>query len=462
MTADEPRSRMPHTLVLLFGMIVVALLLTYVLPAGEYQRVENEQGRLQVVAGTYATIPDREALSPLTIFTAVPRGLEAAAEIVFFIFIIGGAFAILRESGAVDAALAAALRRLGRHPLALVVGGLVLFMAGASTIGMAEEFLPFVPVLVALALALGYDALTGVAIVAVGYSIGYGIAAINPFTVLIAQNVADLTPGSGMWYRLALSVAFVPIGVHHVWRYARRVAADRSLSLVAGLAPPASATIRSDAPFGGGHLGVLIAVAAALVVLVYGLTRLGWYLIEMSAVFLALAVALAAIARIGPNRAATAFGRGAAELTMTALLIGFARAIQVVLDDGRVIDTIVHGLSLPLASLGPALATVGMLVVQTLVNFFVPSGSGQAYVTMPIMAPLADVIGVSRQVAVLAFQFGDGFSNIVVPTNPVIIGMLAMANVPYERWLRFVVPFMLKVYGAAAIALMVAVWIGYE
>lgn len=194
--------------------------------------------------------------------------------------------------------------------------------------------------------------------------------------------------------------------------------------------------------------------------LIYGLTQLGWYLVEMSALFLGLALVLAIVGRIDADRAATAFGTGAAELTMTALLIGFARAIQVVLDDGGVIDTIVHGLSVPLQTMGPSLAAIGMLVVQTLTNFLIPSGSGQAYVTMPIMAPLADVVGVSRQVAVLAFQFGDGFTNILVPTNPVIIGMLAIAGVPYDRWLRFVMPFMLKVWAVAAVALVAAVWLG--
>jgi uncharacterized ion transporter superfamily protein YfcC len=460
MQANARSSRMPHTLVLLFGMIVLALLLTYTLPAGEYQRVENDEGRLQVVPGSFVTVADREPLSPLVVLTAVPRGLEAAAEIIFFVFIIGGAFAVLRETGAVDAALGAALRRLGHHPLWLIVGGVRLFMVGSSTIGMAEEYLPFVPVLVALALALRYDALTGVAIMTVGYSVGYGIATINPFTVLIAQDVAGLQPGSGLWYRVALAALFVPIGVHHVWRYAKRVRADRSASLVADIPPPAAAATR-DVPLDAGRLGALAAVAAALVVLVYGLTQRGWYLIEMSALFLGLAALLAAIGRISPNRAAVTFGAGAAELTMTALLIGFARAIQVVLDEGGVIDTIVHGLSVPLESLGPSLAAVGMLIVQALTNFFIPSGSGQAYVTMPIMAPLADVVGVSRQVAVLAYQFGDGFTNILVPTNPVIIGILAIANVPYDRWLKFVLPFLLKVYAAAAGALVVAVWIGY-
>ncbi|CAN5705986.1 YfcC family protein [soil metagenome] len=452
--------RIPHTLVLLFGMIVLALLITYVLPAGSFERVENEQGRMQVVAGSYRTTPDVAAPGPLAVFTAIPRGLEAAAEIIFFIFIIGGTFAVLRATGAIDAMLGAALRRLGHRPLLLVLGGMIVFAAGSSTIGMAEEYLPFVPVLVALAIALGYDAVVGVAIITIGYSVGYGVAMINPFTVLIAQDVAGLQPGSGMAYRLALAAVFVPLGAHHIWSYARRVREQPETSLVADIAPPPVGSTHDAPSFDRTHAAVLVAVAAALSLLMWGLLARGWYLVEMSALFVALGVAIAVIARMPPDTAARRFGEGAAELTMTALLVGFARAIQVVLDDGGVIDTIVNGLSIPLQTLGPSLAAVGMFMVQSLTNLFIPSGSGQAYVTMPIMAPLADVVGVSRQVAVLAFQFGDGFTNILVPTNPVIIGILAIAGIPYDRWLRFVLPFMLKVWIVGSVALVVAVGVG--
>jgi uncharacterized ion transporter superfamily protein YfcC len=233
----QRRFKVPHTLVLLFGMVALAQLLTYLLPAGAFQRVENAVGRLQVVPGSFQFAPDTEALSPLAIFTAIPRGFSAAHEIIFFVFIIGGAFAVLRATGAVDAALAALLRRLGDRPFWLVAGGVLVFALGSSTIGMAEEYLPFVPVLIALALALGYDAVTAVGIMTVGYAVGYGVALINPFTVLIAQDVAGLQPASGLWFRLALMAVFLPIGIHHVWSYAKKVGRDPSLSLLADVPP---------------------------------------------------------------------------------------------------------------------------------------------------------------------------------------------------------------------------------
>ena len=485
----DRRFQVPHTLVLLFGMVVAALLLTYLLPAGAFERVENAAGRMQVVPGSFTYAADVDRLSPLAIFTAIPAGFSAAHEIIFFVFIIGGAFAVLRATGAVDAALGRLLDRLGHRPFWLVAGGMIVFALGSSTIGMAEEYLPFVPILIALAYALGYDAVTAVGIMTVGYGIGYGTAMINPFTVLIAQDVAGLQPTSGIWYRAVLLLVFLPIGIHHVWKYARMVGDDPSRSLVADVAPPegargtprdihgspegAAGTTTAAAAAGtatGGaaypamtstHRWVLITVGLFLAVLIYGLSRWHWYLVEMGALFVAMAVVLAVIARMSPDRTAVEFGKGAAELTTTALMIGVARAIQVVLDEGGVVDTIVHGISVPLQELPGAISAVGMFMVQSLANLFIPSGSGQAYVTMPIMAPLADLVGVSRQVAVLAYQFGDGFTNILVPTNAVLVGILAMAAVPYDRWLKFILPFMVKVWVVGSIMLAIAVAIGY-
>jgi uncharacterized ion transporter superfamily protein YfcC len=466
---SKNRLKVPHTLVLLFGMVGLAQILTYLLPAGAFDRIENAAGRMQVVPGSFHFTPDAGALSPLALFTAIPKGFSAAHEIIFFVFIIGGAFAVLRASGAVDATLGALLRRLGNRPFWLVAGGILIFAVGSSTIGMAEEYLPFVPVLIVLAHALGYDAIVAVGIMAVGYGVGDGAAALNPFTLLIAQDVAGLEPASGFWFRIILLGIFLPIGIHHVWSYARKVGKDPSSSLLADLVPAEGAGPGQN-PDGPGadhppmntrHKYILGAVALTLVVLIYGLSQWHWYLVEMGALFVGLAILLAVIGRMSPDRTAIEFGKGAAELTTTALMIGVARGIQVVLDEGGVVDTIVHGISVPLQELPGALSAVGMFFVQSLANFFIPSGSGQAYVTMPIMAPLADLVGVSRQVAVLAFQFGDGFTNILVPTNAVIVGILAMAAIPFDRWFRFIIPFMVKMWIAGSIALVVAVLIGY-
>lgn len=459
------RFRVPHTLVLLMGMIFLALGLTHVLPQGSFERAPNDSGRDMVVPGTYTPADEPVSLGIETVFMAIPTGFTAAGEIIFFVFLIGGTFGVLRATGAIDALIGVLLPRLGTKPWLLIGGGLLIFGVGSSTIGMAEEYLPFVPILLALALGLGFDAVTAIGILCVGYGIGYGTAIFNPFTVLIAQDVAGLQPTSGLGYRLVLGVVFFAVGFHHVWSYARKVKADPSKSLVADIEPDPAWQSEEHPPLTPTHMAVLAITAAAIGVVIYGLSQLSgwhWYVHEMGAVFIALGIVLALVSRMDFDTAAKEFCEGATELTTTALLIGFARSILVVLEQGGVIDTIVHGIAQPLASVGPALAAAGMLVVQSLANLFIPSGSGQAYVTMPIMAPLADLVGVNRQVAVLAYQFGDGFTNILVPTNAVLIGILTMARIPYDRWLRFILPFMVKIWIVGGLSLAVAVWIGYQ
>ena len=462
--------KVPHTLVVLFTMVVLAQILTYLIPAGSFDRVETDAGRMQVVPGSFHLTPEIPALSPLAFLTALPKGFSGAHTIIFFVFIIGGAFAVLRSTGAVDAGMGALLRRWGNQPFWLVAGGTTLFAVGSSTVGFGEEYYPFVPVLISMTLALGFDRLTAIAMIMIGYGTGFGAATINPFTTLIAQDIAGLDPASGLWYRLVLFFVFVPIGIHHVWSYAKKVKRDPAASFVADVSVPDDVSIPSreyaeamgdQAPMTAKQKLILFVVGIAMVILIYGMTMWHWGLDEMQGVFVALMLIIAIIARISPDRVAVLFGTGAASFTSVALLIGVARGIQVVLDEGGVVDSMVYGISVPLQELPGALSAVGMFFVQSLANFFIPSGSGQAFVTMPIMAPLADLVGVSRQVAVLAFQFGDGFSNILIPTQYVLIGILAMAGIPYDRWLRFIVPFMVKITIAGSIALVVAVWIGY-
>jgi uncharacterized ion transporter superfamily protein YfcC len=463
--------KVPHTLVILFSMVVLAQILTYVIPAGSFDRVETESGRMQVVPGSFHLTPDTPLVSPFASLTAIPKGFSGAHEIIFFVFIIGGLFAVLRATGSLEAGMASLLRRWGDKPFWLIAGGITLFAFGSATVGFGEEYFPFVPVLVSLCIALGYDRVTAIGIIMVGYGAGFGPAFINPFTTLIAQDISGLEPASGMWYRLICFVIFVSIGIHHVWSYAKKVGADPSASVVADAEVPAGAAIPKTqdatslgdlAPMTNVQTRIMTAVGAAMVLLIYGMIVWKWGLFEMQGLFAGLILVIAILARMSPDRTATEFSIGAGSLTSVAILIGVARAIQVVLDEGGVVDTMVYGISVPIQELPSTISAVGMFFVQTVLNFFIPSGSGQAYVTMPIMAPLADIVGVERQVAVLAFQFGDGFSNILIPTQYVLIGILAMAGIPYDRWLRFIMPFMIKVVIVGSLALVVAVLIGYN
>jgi uncharacterized ion transporter superfamily protein YfcC len=455
------RFRVPHTLVLLFGIMVLAWLSTWLLPQGRFATADDGHGRSLVVAGTYAEVDERVQLSPLTVFTVVPRALEAAQDIIFFVLIVGGAIAVLRATGMIDALLGAILKRIGHSPGLLIGIGMLVFAAGSSAIGVAEEYIPFAALLIALCLAMRMDAMTAMGIMIGGYGIGYGVAALNPFTVQVAQGVAELPPTSGIGFRLALFLPFLAIGFHHVYRYATRVAADPSQSLMVGIEPVHLPPTEYPA-FDGRRRIVLLAVLAVLGLMVWGIGMRGWYLVELGALFLGLALFAGLVGGLGADNTAKRFAEGAAELATTALLIGFARSIALILEDGQVLHTIVNGMAGPLQLVGAHAAAVGMLLIQTVLNFFIPSGSGQAFVTMPIMAPLGDLLGITRQTAVLAYQFGDGLSNMIVPTNIVLMSILGIAGIPYDRWFRFIWPLLLKLLLAAAAAMLIAVSIGYS
>jgi uncharacterized ion transporter superfamily protein YfcC len=454
--------KVPNTLVLLFSLMIVALALTWVIPAGEFQTEINEAGREVVVPGTYTQNQEREYLSPLSVFTVIPRAMGQASDIIFFVLIIGGAIAVIRETGAIDALLGIVIRSFGHIPSLLIFFGMFAFAAASATLGMAEEYIPIALILVSVCAALRMDTVAAIGIMVVGYGIGYGVALINPFTLLIAQGVAGLQPGSGIEYRAAIALPFLLIGFHHVWRYAGKVMKNPEASLVHGI-EGAQAPASTELPvMSRVHLIVLLATLAALTGLVIGIAVADWYLVELGAMFIALALIAGLVSGMGTGNTAAVFTRGAAELTGTALLIGFARSIALLLEDGEVLHTIVNALATPLSLAGAEMAAVGMLLIQSLLNFFIPSGSGQAFVTMPLMAPIGDIVGVSRQVAVLAFQFGDGFTNMIVPTNPVLMGILGLAGIPYDRWFRFIMPLILKLFAAGAVALVIAVWVGYQ
>ena len=452
---------MPHTLALLFAMMVIALVMTWTLPQGQFETVLNEQGRSVVVPGSYAVAGERVWLPPWVLFTAVPRALADAQVIIFFLLIVGGTIAVLRATGALDALLGAILRAIGHSPALLIGLGTGVFALGSGTLGVSTEYIPFAAMLVALCVAMRLDAITAMGIMIGGYCIGYGVATLNPYTVLVAQGVAELPPASGIGFRLALFLPFVAIGVHHTWRYAQRVKRDPAQSLVAGVESIDQSAPEAYPAFTPRHTVVLVLTGLALAGIVYGILARGWYLMEVGAVWLGLGLAAGIVGRLGADGTAKRFAAGAAALATVALLVGFARGIGVILEDGRVLHTIVHGLSLPLQQVGPELSAVGMMLVQSVINLFVPSGSGQAFVTMPIMAPLGDIVGVSRQVAVLAFQFGDGFSNILIPTNVVLMAILGVVGIPYDRWFRFAWPLLAKLLAAGAVALVIAVRVGY-
>lgn len=454
--------KMPHTLTLLFFLMVVALLATWIIPQGSFD-TELVNGREVVLPGTFEVDEEAEFLSPITLFTAIPRAFAAAQDIIFFLFIIGGVLAVIRRTGAIDALLGRMLERFGGRPGALIFITIFVFALASSAMGASAEYIPFVLILAALCRTLKMDTITAVGIIIVGYGVGYGAAAFNQYTVVVAQGVAGLDTYSGWQVRMGILIPFVMIGAHHVYSYSKKVQLNPSKSLMLGIDPPDAGAPPKDYPaFSGVHVAVLISFILALGVAVWGIANQGWYLIELGTAFLILGVVTALIGRIGPSLMAKEFVIGARDLTETALLVGVARGIALIMEDGQILHTIVNALSIPLGTVGPELAAVGMMIMQTILNLFVPSGSGQAFVTMPLMAPLSDILGISRQIAVQAFLFGDGFANMIVPTNAVLMGILGMAGVPYDKWFRFCFPLLLKIIALAALCMVAMVVFGFS
>ena len=455
--------RVPNTLTLLFFLMVLALVATWLIPQGFFETELNEAGRAVVIPGSYTMVEERNLMTPLELFTAVPRAFAAASDIIFFLFIIGGVLAIIRATGTIDALLGRLLESFSTRPALLVAAVVFSFAFASSAVGSSGEYIPFVIILVGLCRALRMDPMTAVAMIISGYGVGYGVAAFNPYTVVVAQGVAGLETYSGWPVRLALLVPFGLIAVHHVWRYADRVRRDPAASLVNDEVLIETAEPPKDYPaMNFGHVLIILGFFAALGIAVWGIARRGWYLNELGAAFLILGIVAAIIGRLGPSLTAEKFIIGARELTETALLVGIARGIALIMEDGQILHTIVHYLSLPLNLVGAELSAVGMLIIQSILNLFIPSGSGQAFVTMPLMVPLGDLVGVTPQVSVLAYQLGDGFTNMIIPTNAILMGILGMAGISYAKWLRFAWPLMLKLFAAAALVLVGAVWLGFE
>ncbi|MDJ0905245.1 MAG: TIGR00366 family protein [Woeseiaceae bacterium] len=452
------------SLALIFAFIIFAQLLSYVVPQGTFERVPypDNPNRSMVVAGTYEAVdPEEEVTLPAWHFLeGVTKGLADAQDIIFLIFIVGGVIEILRKTGAIDAALHRSVARLGHSPWILILGCFAMFSAGSFTIGMGEEYVPLIPIIVTMTLAMRMDAVVAMGMVWIPYGIGWGCAGINPFGVLIAQNIAGVTLTSGWEARLVMMVAFLALGFHHVYRYAMRVQKDPSTSYVADVDYSSGFETPDDIKLTGSRIAILLVFFFGLAFFVWGASNKGWFITELNTIFFAIGLLSAAIARIGPGEISRTFLEGCAKMVAPALIVGFARAIAVVLEDGQIIDSIVMAIAGVLEGFPSEVAAIGMLIVQSLTNFFIPSGTGQAFVTMPIMSPLATLTGVPQQTAVLAFQFGDGFMNMIVPTSALVMGALALGKVPYTAWFRFIGPLMLKILALAAVFLVLSIHFG--
>lgn len=426
----------PETSLLLMIIILFAAAMTYVMPAGQFERLlDEETGRELVKAGTYA-VTDSNPTSLVELFSSIFRGLVKASDIIALIFVIGGAFGIVARTGAIAAGLGSLVKKLNGRESIMVAIIMTAFAVCGATFGMAEEALPFVTILVTVALKMGFDPIVGVAMVVIGLYCGYSAGPLNPFNTGIAQGVAELPMFSGIGLRVILMVGALIIAVTitmlHGKKY-KKLGINNTKLLEQFNAVEERSMNKTD-------IGILLILAATIGILIFGVVSYGWYFNEITALFFALGILVGLIYRKGNlNQIARDFVEGASEMCTAAIFVGLSRAILVIMEDGMIMDTLVYYLSLPLSHLNSVLAAWGMYFSQGLINFFIPSSTGQAVVVMPILSPLSDLIGVTRQTAVLAYQCGDGFWNMITPTHSVLMASLGLARVPFGKWFKFAV-----------------------
>lgn len=465
--------RIPHTFTIVFALIVFAAVLTWVVPAGEFVRetIDVNGSSREVVVNNSFHYTER-APQTWQIFSALFNGFVDKADIIIFILMVGGAFWILNNSHAIDVGVMAFLRwvkRLSRYKIIKKLGVeniiitlvMLLFSLFGAVFGMSEETIAFVVVFIPLAIQMGYDSIVGVCMCYVAAHVGFAGAMLNPFTIGIAQGIADLPLFSGLEYRLFCWVVLTIVGIAFVLWYARRVKARPESSPVYKLDDYWRSRMESseESRLSVRQILILVLFFVTIVALVVGVLKFGWYIEEISALFLAMGILAGIIDRQGADDIAKLFLAGCKDILSAALVVGLASGIIFILKDGCVIDTILYGLTRSLAQVGDVVSLGAMYVFQTLLNVVMPSGSAKAALTMPIMAQFADLIDVSRQTTVLAFQFGDGFTNMLTPTSGVLIGVLGMARIPYGTWLKWVWKFIVALIVLGFILMLPTLWL---
>ncbi len=459
---QKKKWKTPHTFVILVAIIIIAAIATYLIPAGEFTRFKDAAtGKTLVEAGSYHRIASNP-LKPLLIPSAIYTGIVKSASTITFMLIIGGAFEVITSTGALTALCKKLSKTFSKHKYAVIPVFLTLFSIFGFTMGMSSEVMIFVPIGITLALFLGLDKVTGTAMIALGAAVGFTAGILNPFNVGVAQDIAELPLFSGMAYRIVILVILLAATSAYIIIYAKKVAANPEKSVIYGIQEDTEYTFEdvSDS-ISKSQIAVLVIMAAGFGILIYGLSKKGWYFEEMSGLFIFMGIACGLVSGYGPSRIAKEFGNGAKGIVVGCLIIGIARTVEVILSDAKILDTIVYGIVNIVNVMPGSIKAVGMFICQSLINCVIVSGTGQAAVTMPLMVPVSDLVGISRQTAVLAFQLGDGFSNSVLPMSSSLMGYLAVSKIPYSKWLKFMMPLFLIWTALGCLFMLGALIIGY-
>ena len=453
---EDLATRFPTAYSILFLLIILVAALTWIIPAGQYERTMNEEvGREIAVPGTYVTVDSNPQgfvdvmLAPTAGFYDPDSYVANAIDVALFVLFLGGFLGVINATGAIDTGIRNVMHRLEGREIWMIPILMTLFALGGTTYGMAEETLAFYAILIPIIIAAGYDAITGVAVILIGAGIGVLGSTINPFATVIASNAADIPFTDGIVLRLVLLIGGLVICSVYVMRYAKRIKLDPARSVVARQQNAHRKLFLQghdeleNFDLSGTQKITLVIFALTFIAMIWGVSSQGWWMARMGALFFGSAIVIGIIARLGEKKLTSSFVDGARDLLGVALVVGLARGIVVIMEQGMIADTILHSAESTLGGL-PELTFINLMFwIEVGMSFFVPSSSGLAVLSMPILAPLGDFADVGRDLVVTAYQSANGLVNLINPTFAVVVGGLAIGRISYDRWLVFIWPLLL-------------------
>lgn len=435
--------KVPHTLVIISAIILLVAVATYLVPGGAYEKIVNEAGKTVVVDGSFKYVESKPQ-GVFDVLQAPIQGIIEGAEIIAFLFIVGGAFNIITKTKAIDFGIMRIVNVFKGKEIFIIPIIFFIFSLGGAVFGMTEEAIPFIAMMIPLTLVLGYDSIVAVAITYLACNTGFAAAMLNPFNVGIAQSIAEIPMYSGIEYRTIIWFVSTLVTIGFIMIYANKIKKNPKLSPVYESDQQKRQNLTDfesqDDQFLFSHKIILLLIALCMGTIVWGVLAKGFWIPQIAAVFLVTGLLAGMVGKLSLDEMADAFILGAKDMIGAAIMLGFARSIVILAENAGIIDTILFHLAQVLGSISGMLASYLMLPVQMFINFFISSGSGQAALTMPILAPLGDLIGISRQLTVLIFQLGDGFSNAMFPTSGILIACIGVAGIPYAKWLKWILP----------------------
>jgi len=448
---EPKKSRLWHVYTIIFALLAVVTILTWVIPSGQYQRTEVN-GREVTVAGTYEGLSkvstDENGVTTdlrqgvFDLFMAPTEGIQAAIDVVAFVLIVGGAFGIITKTGAIEAGMKRLVKSLKGNDILIIPITMILFSLGGTMFGMSEETLPFFAIFVPIMIGMGFDSFTAFMVVFVGPSVGYMAGVVNPFNTLVAQGIVGITGNPQIWLRSIYWVILTGVGIAFVMRYADKVRKDAKHSIVyeedlakrGEMVEGFGGDELDESAFTGHQKAVLVVFLVGMIVMVWGLVTQGWYMNELSGIYLAIGILSGIVGGLNEHQIAEEFINGIKDFAYAAIIIGLARAVLIIAQNGQIIDTILYSLATTLSGMPPAIYSVLLYVFLTFLSLLVPSSSGFAALTMPIIGPLTELMGLNVQAAITGVDMANKLANILSPMSGMMVAGLAICGIPLVKW----------------------------